>query len=60
MIESTKYIFAKFNRPNYGPSDFLNYGSLIEDGVTSEYLDNEIDYYNKYGSKLWPAIVINN
>jgi len=28
--------------------------------VESDYFDQEIEYYDRYGSKLWPAVVINN
>jgi hypothetical protein len=59
--ESESYIFGKFNRqPGTFKENSWNYTTLQDESVTSDFFDQEIEYYDRYGSKLWPAVIINN
>lgn len=60
FTESQNYIFDKFYIPDRDPPGRFNYSKLQQPRVSSDFFDNEIEYYQKYGSKLYPAIVINN
>lgn len=59
-VESEQYIFDKFSIPDRDVPGRFNVTKLKQPGVYSQFLDEEIEYYGKYGSKLYPAVVINN
>ena len=60
FYESEKYVFDQFRRPGYHKEGVLDITSLQQPGVYSEFFEKEIEYYERYGAKMWPAVVINN
>ena len=59
-VDSQNYIFDSFYIPDRDPPNKFNYTKLQQPGVSSEFLDRQMEYYNNYGSKLYPSIVSNN